>query len=92
MHSGKPHAEKSAVIYLHKMTTNVCSLVRKLPDSQEAITGNKSNIVVATETCINSEINDTIFNISDYIFFQYVRSGSHIGGLVALILLERLKP
>lgn len=74
------------------MTTNVCSLLRKLPDLQEAIIKNKSDIIVITETWLNPEISDAEVNIPDYNFFRCDRSGNRIGGGVALIIHERLKP
>lgn len=78
--------------YLNKMTGNVCSLLRKLPDLHEVITEYKSDIVVATETWLDSEINDAKVNIPDYIFFSCDRSRNRIDGEVALIIQKRSKP
>lgn len=47
------------------MTTNMCSLIWKLTDIQEAIIKNRSDIVMFTETWPNTGINDKDINASD---------------------------
>lgn len=44
------------------MTTNEYSLFRILPDLQEVVTENKSNIVAVTESWLKLEINDAEIN------------------------------